>query len=118
MQRSETSEPSSLVTKIRSPQMHGVEPAIPGILSFQAMFLVSSFDSPFDSTFFSYHSVGTFFSLQMPSLLGPRHCGQLSARAMETSARITRHIEERRITASTSRSREMDRLIRLIAFRN
>ena len=61
---------------MRSPQMAGVEPPMPGILSFQATF------------FDSLHSVGRPVSLLMPSFSGPRHCGQLPATARpEASSR-------------------------------
>src|SRR6266849_2640086 len=72
-----SSLPSSAVRKMRSPQTAGVEPAQPGVLNFQTTF--------FDSS----HSVGRFFSLLMPLLSGPRHCGQLSARTTTPNARIT-----------------------------
>src|SRR5262245_15738477 len=54
---------------MRSPQTIGVEPDIPGSFSFHATFFVA------------LHSVGRFFSPEMPSLFGPRHWGQFSARA-------------------------------------
>ena len=53
-----TSSPSSLVTKIRSPQMTGVEPPMPGIGAVQAMFLLVD------------HLTGRFFSALMPSRVG------------------------------------------------
>src|SRR5262245_2078304 len=89
---SDTSEPSSLVTKMRSPQTHGVEPAIPGILSFQTMFLPSP------------HSAGILVSLQIPSLVGPRHCGQSSARDDDPKAAKQAKHTMWRITAYPSES--------------
>src|SRR5262245_19427944 len=76
MQSRTRSLPSALVRKMRSPQMTGVESAMPGIGSFQTMF------------FFSLHSTGSLVSLQMPSLVGPRHCGQLSARTFAVLERV------------------------------
>jgi hypothetical protein len=102
---SDTSDPSSLVTKTRSPQTHGVEPAIPGILSFHKMFLPSP------------HSVGTFVSLEMPSFVGPRHCGQLSARAAVTNAKAQVRHTMRRITADSSDLSRISEPFRHIAFR-
>src|SRR6478609_8886360 len=93
MHSSETSELSSLVTKMRSPQTHGVEPAIPGIFSFHTMFLLSP------------HSVGTPVSFEMPSLVGPRHCGQLTARAVVTNAKAQVRHTMRRVTADSSEMR-------------
>src|ERR1700677_3116598 len=69
--------PSTLVRKMRSSQTAGVEPPGPGRSSFQAMFLVA------------LHEIGRPFSAEWPSRLGPRHCGQLSAWAMEVPARRT-----------------------------
>ncbi len=61
------SVPEVLVTKIRSPQTTGVDPADPGMGSRQ-------------ETFFSLlHWVGKLVSWLTPSLRGPRHCGQSSA---------------------------------------
>jgi hypothetical protein len=50
-------------------QMHGVAPAGPGNGVRQSTFSVL------------LHLVAMFLSFEMPSLLGPRHCGQLSALA-------------------------------------
>ena len=47
---------------------------MPGIFSFQTTFFVSD------------HSEGRLVSLQMPSLVGPRHCGQLPAQAEAAGA--------------------------------
>src|SRR5262249_26106562 len=89
--------PSSLVRKMRSPQTAGVEPPRPGSGSVQATFFVAS------------HSVGRFVSLLMPSSVGPRHWGQLSARAAgigdsSRADRVSRqHGARRRFTAAAPR---------------
>jgi hypothetical protein len=72
-----------------SPHTTGVEPALPGGNgSFQAMFLVS------------LHSVGTFFSWDIPLSVGPRQSGQLSAQAMAPQeATISELKTHRRFTA-------------------
>src|SRR6516165_9485605 len=72
MHKSTRSSPSSLVKNSRSPQIAGVAPLMPGNASFQTMFLVA------------LHSAGMLVSAQMPSLFGPRHCGQFSPRAAAT----------------------------------
>src|SRR5687767_328312 len=64
------------VMKMRSPQMIGVDEPLPGNGSVQTMF------------FLSLQEVGNFFSLEMPSLCGPRQLGQFSARAMELTETI------------------------------
>lgn len=51
-----------------SPMTMGDDQPLPGIGVFQTMFDVA------------LHSTGTFFSCDMPCLLGPRKQGQLSAR--------------------------------------
>src|SRR5215475_9817658 len=72
--------PSATFRKIRSPQMIGVAPVQLGIASFQVMF--SS----------ALHLSGRFFSAQMPFIVGPRHCGQLSAEADRITTRKTRDV--------------------------
>src|SRR5215216_3311394 len=71
--------PSATFRKMRSRQMMGVEPLQPGM-------------GTFHETFSSLvHLTGRFFSLLTPLRLGPRHCGQLSARVItnETSKTVT-----------------------------
>src|ERR1700722_14632443 len=80
MHRQTTSLPSTQVRKTRSPQMAGVEVPLPGSANFQAMLSVA------------LHDVGRLFSVQMPLLSGPRHCGQLSAQAMFTAMK-SRHAD-------------------------
>src|SRR4051794_23102184 len=63
---------------MRSPQTIGVAPLGPGSGSFQATFSLSS------------HFVARPVSLLTPSPVGPRHCGQLSARAAASAASETR----------------------------
>ncbi len=63
---------------MRSPQTTGVAPAWPGSGSRQATFCVR------------LHRIGTFFSLEMPLLVGPRQLGQFSARAAD-DIRASRH---------------------------
>src|SRR5262249_37198628 len=82
--RSLFSEP---VRNKRSPQIAGVELPLPGSFNVQAMFLVA------------LHVVGSPFSLEMPSLFGPRHCGQFSAAATEVNERISAKTREARVTA-------------------
>src|SRR5262245_16977561 len=69
MHISATSSPSMDVMKILSSQMAGVEEPFPGNFSFQTTFLSAP------------HTVARPFSTECPSFLGPRHCGQLSAKA-------------------------------------
>src|SRR5437868_1619666 len=57
---------SALVRKMRSPQIAGVELPMPGSGNFQTIFSVA------------LHFAGRPVSLEMPSFVGPRHCGQLS----------------------------------------
>src|SRR5687767_10622664 len=57
---------------MRSPQMIGVEPPMPGSFTFQARFLSGP------------HSAGRFFSPLTQLPFGPRHSGQFSARAKGT----------------------------------
>src|SRR5262245_59688847 len=64
---------SSLVRKMRSPQTTCVAPHSPGSGSFHRTLSSAS------------HAVGRFFSLLMPSPVGPRHCGQLSAKAADSA---------------------------------
>src|SRR6185369_9345209 len=64
--------PSATLRKMRSRQMIGVEPLQLGSAVFQTT--LSSV----------VHLSGRFFSLLVPLRFGPRHCGQLSARAAET----------------------------------
>src|SRR6185295_9018497 len=54
----------AVVRKTFLPQMIGDEKPSPGIATFQSTFFVS------------LHSVGRFFSVEMPWLSGPRHCAQ------------------------------------------
>src|SRR5215467_7052283 len=84
--------PSAEVTKILSPQTHGVHAPMPGNLNFQTMFLSGP------------HSVGMPFSSECPSFFGPRHCGQLSAYAAEARANARTLAEmRRRLTAGNLR---------------
>src|SRR5688572_4203679 len=77
---------SATLRKIRSRQMIGVDPLHSGIASFQATF--SSV----------VHFTGRFFSVLMPLSDGPRHCGQLSARAeMKVNRTIARNLRVRAI---------------------
>src|SRR5262249_40896354 len=83
MHTSTRSLPSSLVRRRRSPQTTGVEPPMPGICKLQAMF--SSWPQ----------CVGRLVSVLTPSFAGPRHCGQLSARANPTNEDAKRHARSR-----------------------
>src|SRR5262249_17690045 len=78
-QRSRLS-PSATFRKIRSPHMIGVAPVQLGIDSFQVMFTSA------------LHLNGIFFSARMRLLFGPRHCGQLSAKAARITTRETRDV--------------------------
>jgi hypothetical protein len=49
--------------------------------------------------FSAFHSVGRFFSADVPSFFGPRHWGQLSADAGRASAASRPPVSKRRITA-------------------
>src|SRR4051794_21083743 len=69
------SSPSTLVRKMRSPHITGVEPPGPGMGNFQAMF------------FLSLHTAGSLVSLLTPLLSGPRQLGQLSARPAAAPAK-------------------------------
>src|SRR5580692_3571303 len=68
------SSPSATLRNTLFPHTIGVAPDRPGISSFQAMFSVA------------LQCSGRFFSVLMPFMEGPRHCGQSSAGA---GARIT-----------------------------
>jgi hypothetical protein len=68
----------------------GVDPPMPGIGSFQTIFFVS------------LHSLGMLVSLLMPSLVGPRHCGQLSAMADKVKISAAAQARRLRFTAGTS----------------
>src|SRR5262249_7739331 len=81
---------SALVRKMRFPQTHGVELPIPGRGSFHTMF------------FDSLHSPGRFFSSEMPSFFGPRHCGQLSAIAGAVKVRHATTADRRRFMRGAS----------------
>src|ERR1044071_4376266 len=71
---------------MRSPQTIGVEVPRPASGVFQAMF------------FSALHSTGTFFSGEMPSAEGPRHCGQFAAGAGKAAIRKERVSENLRMT--------------------
>src|SRR5260370_14893191 len=71
------SVPSSLVRKIRSFQMAGVELPMPGSFAVQARF------------FFKLHCAGRLVSPLMPSRFGPLHWGQFSAWATAATAKNT-----------------------------
>src|SRR5262249_19679751 len=73
------SVPSSLVRKILSSQMAGVELPMPGRGAIQAMF------------FLAVHWAGRLVSLLMPSRFVPRHCGKLSARTVMAATRSETH---------------------------
>src|SRR5262245_18785797 len=59
--------PSAAVRKMLFFQITGVELPMPGRANFQATFSVA------------LHLLGRPVSLEIPSLVGPRHCGQSSA---------------------------------------
>src|SRR5689334_2251221 len=65
---------SATFRKIWLPQMIGVAPVLLGMGSFQSTFSVG------------LHRTGRFFSPLIPFNLGPRHCGQSSAKADSESA--------------------------------
>jgi hypothetical protein len=65
--------------------MIGVAPVQLGIASFQVMF--SS----------ALHLSGRFFSVLMPFIVGPRHCGQLSANADRSTTRKMRDVRRSRL---------------------
>src|SRR5207237_10732269 len=76
--------PSELVRKMRSPQMIGVDPPMPGIGSFQAMFWLGP------------HWAGRLTSLETPFCTAPRHWGQLSAPASVAQA-VRRQEADRKV---------------------
>src|SRR5207248_591039 len=86
--------PAVEVRKMGSSQTLGLDSRCPGSLNRQATFLIS------------VHSVGRPVSELWPSFLGPRHCGQFSARANgAAAAAATRTAKRVRRVTGGSRNR-------------
>src|SRR5207249_4648867 len=78
----------AVVRKILFPQTMGEEWPRPAIGVFHLMFLVA------------LHSVGRFFSVEIPCPPGPRHCGQFGAAELPAVEFRSMTVERRQMTTA------------------